>query len=213
GRPRALNFEVRPVGDTALLLNAGGAQIKLACNLQSTPDYDNLRRFYVREFNDADVAQKGYLVLKDLTPQRFQAFRPFFAAADRNGDGKLTVKELNAYIDLQAQLAAAYTSLGVTDQGRGLFEALDANHDGRLSLRELRTAWQRLAPWDRNGDGCIDKPEIPGQFLITASRGRVQFNGRPSFGGPAMFAAPVPTRGPLWFRKMDRNGDGDVSRL
>jgi hypothetical protein len=23
---------------------------------------------------------------------------------------------------------------------------------------------------------------------------------------------PVPTAGPLWFRKMDRNGDGDVSR-
>src|SRR5262245_24282127 len=133
GRPRALNFEVRPVGDTALLLNAGGAQIKLACNLQSTPDYDNLRRFYVREFNDADVTQKGYLLLKDLTPQRFQTFRALFAAADRNGDGKLTVKELNVYIDLQAQLAAGYTSLGVTDQGRGLFEALDANHDGRLS--------------------------------------------------------------------------------
>jgi hypothetical protein len=23
---------------------------------------------------------------------------------------------------------------------------------------------------------------------------------------------PAPQRGPLWFRKMDRNGDGDVSR-
>jgi Ca2+-binding EF-hand superfamily protein len=23
---------------------------------------------------------------------------------------------------------------------------------------------------------------------------------------------PVPQKGPLWFRKMDRNGDGDVSR-
>jgi len=23
---------------------------------------------------------------------------------------------------------------------------------------------------------------------------------------------PVPTRGPVWFRKMDRNGDGDLSR-
>ena len=25
-------------------------------------------------------------------------------------------------------------------------------------------------------------------------------------------ASSVPTKGPVWFRKMDRNGDGDVSR-
>ncbi|MFO0847635.1 MAG: EF-hand domain-containing protein [Gemmataceae bacterium] len=31
-------------------------------------------------------------------------------------------------------------------------------------------------------------------------------------GGPAAEPIPTPTAGPVWFRKMDRNGDGDVSR-
>src|SRR5206468_5228929 len=159
-----------------------------------------------------DSGQKGYLLMKDVERPQFQQLKLLFSFADRDGDGKLTEKELGVYLDLQAKLAVGFTSLAVTDQGRGLFEALDANHDNRLSVRELRTAWSRLAAWDRDGDGCIDKTEIPGQFLITVSRGRFQFAGRPGYGGLGMVPTPVPTRGPLWFRKMDRNGDGDVSR-
>ena len=214
GHPRALNFEVRSAGDGALMLNAGGAQLKFFCDSTlTTAQAFGARRNYLELFRSADHEKKGYVVLKDLQGPQLQLLKVLFSVADRDADGKLTEKEWTAYVDLQAKLAAAYASLGATDQGRGLFEAMDANHDGKLGIRELRTAWSRLAAYDRDGDGCIDKTEIPGQFLVTVSRGRAQFNGRPGFGGPAMtYQSPAPARGPLWFRKMDRNGDGDVSR-
>ena len=61
--------------------------------------------------------------------------------------------------------------------------------------------------------------EIPRQILLTVSQGQ-------STGGfgrqvPAVVVrgpvanpgvAPATVKGPLWFRKMDRNNDGDVSR-
>src|SRR5262249_21353145 len=63
--------------------------------------------------------------------------------ADRDGDGKLDRKELDAWFDLQAQIARGQVLVTVLDGG-GLFELIDANHDGALSVRELRGAWDRL---------------------------------------------------------------------
>jgi hypothetical protein len=54
--------------------------------------------------------------------------------------------------------------------------------------------------------------DIPRQFRLTVSRGQAV----PVLGVPAGSSVSLPGRpqgrGPLWFRKMDRNGDGDVSR-
>src|SRR5690606_36890528 len=79
------------------------------------------------------------------------------------------------------------------------------------SVRELRSAWKRLAPLDRDADGRIDRRELPQQYLLSVSQG-------PNYGyvPPYAYADPYSgsrAGGPLWFRKMDRNGDGDVSRL
>jgi hypothetical protein len=81
-----------------------------------------------------------------------------------------------------------------------------------LSLRELKTAWDRLAPLDQNKDGFISLEEIPRQYHLTLSQGlNRNFGGRAQFiGQPGPFSR-VTAKGPLWFRKMDRNGDGDVS--
>ena len=49
------------------------------------------------------------------------------------------------------------------------------------------------------------------------NQGQANFGGRGQFpvvanrGGPVPPRSPAPARGPTWFRKMDRNGDGDVS--
>src|SRR5262249_19144693 len=99
-------------------------------------------------------------------------------------------------------------------RGRALFEFLDADHDQRLGLRELTTAWTRLAAWDRDGDGCITRGEVPRQYHLVLTQGKprgfLEDTDRLAY-GPAL-RLPQADRGPLWFRKMDTNRDGDVSR-
>jgi len=104
-------------------------------------------------------------------------------------------------------------TLTVTDHGPGLFDLIDADRDGRLSLRELRTAWDRIAPWDTGKVGAITREQIPRQYALTVDRGMIdeRFRRVPFRGGSAPGGGPISSRGPAWFRKMDRNGDGDVS--
>ena len=128
---------------------------------------------------------------------------------DRDGDGKLTEKELTDYLDLQAQVTTTTFTVQVGEGGQGLFELIDTNRDGRLSAKELRTAWDRLAPWDHDNDGFIARTEIPRQLDVTVLRGPAAFGrNRMIIMQGAAPAARAPTKGPLWFRKMDRNGDG-----
>lgn len=119
--------------------------------------------------------------------------------ADRNNDGKLDRKEFDGWLDLQTQIARGQILLTVLDGG-GLFELLDTNHDGALSVRELRTAWGRLKEAGCVTDGAFDPAKQPRVLLCAASRGY-----------PPSLAIEA-RRGPSWFRAMDRNGDGDVSR-
>jgi Ca2+-binding EF-hand superfamily protein len=176
-------------------------------------DPNGLRPFFIQQFNLLDNGKKGYLEKKDVENAQGQFAVNLFLFADRDGDGKLTKKELLAALDLLGKGPASQVVLNIADHGRGLFELLDADGDGRLSVRELRTAWTRLAPWDRDGDGKLSATEVPRLFQVTVDQGQ---------GGYPYYAQPVamggrsyrgkPARGPLWFRKMDRNGDGDVSR-
>ncbi len=117
--------------------------------------------------------------------------------ADRNGDGKLDRAELDAWLDLQDQITRGHVLVTLIDGG-GLFELLDANHDGALSVREVRGAWDRLSAAGCVTGGRFDPKKLPRVVLATVSRGHP--------------AATDTRRGPAWFKAMDRNGDGDVSR-
>jgi Ca2+-binding EF-hand superfamily protein len=167
-------------------------------------------------FTQADTAKKGFLTAKQVEGQMFFYLRGLFDLADRNNDGRLTRKELKDYLDLLKSASGSQMSLGLTSTGQGLFQALDVNGDGQLSVREMRNAWNRLAEFDRDGDGCISRTEFPQQFRLTVSDNpnANYFVGQQAFFNPNGMGSPArrSTRGPLWFRKMDRNGDGDVSR-
>lgn len=195
------------IGDTQLELRHGP--------LSGIPfSRGNARSLYAQQFKAADTDKKGFVELKQLegTAGNGREFlRGVFTLADRDRDGKLTEKELNAFFDLHEQGTAQFATLSIVDQGRGLFELLDANGDGLLGQRELRDAWTRLAPWDRKKSGMIARVDLPRQLKLHIVRGpAVDVNGM----GPGMVettAVAPSSKGPLWFRKMDRNGDGDVS--
>src|SRR5207302_11028676 len=107
--------------------------------------------------------------------------------------------------------------LSAASGGGGLFDRPDTNSDGRLSGHELRQLAGLLARLDRDGDGLLAPDEVPRSYQVRFRRGPAGggFLGDRVFaisgaaGGPPL---PALTAGPLWFRKMDRNHDGDVSR-
>lgn len=172
--------------------------------------------FIAQQIKAADTKMRGYVELSDLqqNPQ-LQFVRPLFPILDRDEDGKLTDAEVQAYLTLQDKGRQFSTSFYVQEQGRNWFQILDSNRDGRLSPRELQNAWTRLSSYDKNNDGVIDANELPLQFRVVFNpAGNQQFvvaGGGMAFGGPTRNTF-YPPQAPLWFRKMDRNGDGDVSR-
>ena len=161
---------------------------------------------------------KGYIEEKDFAVGQnafsYQQLRVLFEPADFNSDGKLTKDEFDKYFDLQQPFFDLGIGLSPAVQTPTLFQLLDENRDGRLGVRELRTAWTRLRSFEPNGiEEVVTRAAIQPSVSIRLSRtfDRTSINQQVYFPNPN--AVVVPQRGPPWFRKMDRNGDGDVSPL
>ncbi len=182
-----------------LNVSVGGSTLALYVSGDNESAMPVMKQFYLSQFRVA--ARKGVLERKQAAQVDF--LNQLFDLIDRDGDGKLTEKELQGWLDLLEEGAGSIAVLTATDQGRSLFELLDADGDGRLSLRELGTAWSRLRPHARDGAG-LAKSDIPRRVQVTLGLGRQAFPVPPRTAKPAASA-------PLWFRKMDRNNDGDVS--
>ena len=169
---------------------------------------------------DAATKGKAFATDADLgganAPQ-YQLLRVLFDPADSDADGKLTRMELAAHLTLFEAFAAPAVALTPAVQTPTLFQLLDDNRDGRLSVRELRTAWDRLAILEPPGaDGrveAITKAAIMPTAVLRLGRPAERFAVFLAPDTPAAAAAARgPQAGPVWFRKLDRNADGDVSR-
>ncbi len=105
---------------------------------------------------------------------------------DTNGDGKITLAEINAD---QARMFTALDvdgnkSMAVDEirrRGRSLlifrtttlFDLLDANGDGKLSVVEVQAPSKRwFKRYDKNGDGVMEASEIPKRRWQRGGRGR-----------------------------------------
>jgi Ca2+-binding EF-hand superfamily protein len=132
-----------------------------------------------------------------------------FRLADRDGDGRVTPKEFETFLALHAQGAQSFITATASDQSPGLFELLDESGDGRLSLRELYTAHQRLQKLMGENENALEHKHLPRRLGLEISRG----GPTPRAAKAEITTAEQSSRaGPAWFRRMDRNGDGYVSR-
>jgi len=167
------------------------------------------KAYYAQQFRGADKDNNGYLEESEVKGNQF--FVNLFVPADRDKDGKLYLKEIEAMLDGSAQSVAGCTVLTITDFGRSLFELFDADGDTRLSLRELRTAPTRMAVRDANADGFVSADELPGKFRLMFARAGQQAFVNPGLGMQPPASGPRKGAGPIWFQRMDLNNDGDVS--
>jgi Ca2+-binding EF-hand superfamily protein len=166
------------------------------------------------QFKVADANANNYVEKAEATKAQ-SALAALFPLIDMDGDGNLYPRELDAFLDRQAVAARSRMSLATADQGRAIFAILDLNRDGQLGLREIRGAPARVMSWDQNRDGRISSDEIPHHYQFTVGRGQVALPGV-AYSRPHLVVTASTTgseaAGPSWFRKMDRNRDGDVSR-
>jgi Ca2+-binding EF-hand superfamily protein len=159
-------------------------------------------------FEDLDTDGDGFITNAEVYRPPFRHVA-WLRLADRDGDGKISRKEFDAFAKLQSSVMGVVTSLAVEDQGRSLFAWLDSDGDQKLGLRELRNAQSRLAEVS-GGRTTFTAKDIPQGYVVSFWHGPLLSEERdPAF---LEYRSRPLARGPVWFRKMDRNGDGDVSR-
>jgi Ca2+-binding EF-hand superfamily protein len=166
-----------------------------------------------QQFNRLDADQNGYLDADELKNNvRFQ--RGLFEAIDTDGDGKIFWPEMERYVRSRAEAAATRCDIVLHDLGHGFFEALDRNHDGRIGLREIRAAPATLRALRKPGQTVLRPTDPPRRLHLEVIRGSFQLFGTGGMGEstvPRIVARPRTPVGPIWFQRMDRNNDGDVS--
>jgi Ca2+-binding EF-hand superfamily protein len=210
-------FAPAKTGENALSVALESIQMTLVRSESQPPQNQGAKQQYLQQFKALDTRRNGYLKLDQLKQLTKDPNAPIilalFAWADRDTNDKLTEKELSDFLDLCLGLRNTQVRLTFADNGQSLFELLDANRDGQLSIRELRTAWKRLEPHDKAKKGAVARNEIPRQYQVVVSQGAPFMNQNAQAGqnfGVSVVQS-IPSRGPLWFRKMDVNNDGDVS--
>ena len=199
----------RRVEDDHSMVTLAHTQINIRVKMQTEKQASPER--YKQVFSNVDTDKNGYLDINEA--RRFMNFRSAFEAMDRNGNEQVNEQEMLTNMVNATALAETFLILNVTDQGRGLAEILDANRDTRLSRRELANAVKRLNTCDTNSDGQIDKTEIPRQYELLLSSGNpnlLRVPGDRSSSASADHGSDSKT--PAWFGRLDRNGDGELSR-
>ena len=161
-------------------------------------------------FNAIDVDSNGYLDRDEVAEhQRFARY--LFDAMDRDEDDRVFAEEMMTYVKDYTRPASTTCQVTVLDTGNGFFQLLDMNGDGRISVRELRECEDSLLSVSEDKKS-INPSRLQKSFRIEMQRGGVGLFGRvdrPTAETPA--ALLKPPSGPIWFQRMDRNGDGDLT--
>lgn len=208
GKP-TVRLDKGPLGSLKITLPGMCLDINVSAAGLTAPAV--VKRDAVTLFNSLDANKDGWLTDKEVARPPF-TYVALMRLADRNGDDKVSRKEFVAFMDLQSRLQSVLSFLYVADGGTSLFSMLDTNSDGLLSQREMQSAAKVLAPWMKNGR--LSKADLPRHYhfrvrQVSPLLAQGGFQGDPRNRFPVIVR---PALGPVWFQKMDRNGDGDVSR-
>ena len=214
GKNRPSSVQVQqgadPQGGSKVSLAIGGAGVDVTAINNKYEQSDSTKLYRIR-FLTSDRDKNGYL---DETEYASIQLPAAFKDVDANGDGMLYRDEMTPFLEFDAIAIQARIEMMVGDEGRTLFELLDGNVDRRLTQREIREGFiTRLAVVDRNHDERVAQSELESRYRLTFSFGRNQTFDR----NTGAMNAPLTPRlrsqgtGPTWYRRMDRNLDGDIT--
>jgi Ca2+-binding EF-hand superfamily protein len=177
-------------------------------------DANTMIFFYLQRIRQFDADKNGYLDQGEFAALGVPGVE--FAAVDENRDAMVVYEELEKSLKQIAALEQAALLLTISDDAKTLFEILDANLDNRLGPREFHEGAKRIRQFDANRDGRLARAEMRTEYGLEISLARPNFL-NVSLTNPNMMqqarqgrVRPA-TAGPTWFRKMDRNQDGDVT--
>ncbi len=184
--------------------------VKLSVGYRYRDPVDEARRNAESAFNLIDADANGYLDRDEIAEhQRFERY--LFDAMDEDDDDRVFAAEMMKYVTSYAEAASTSCQATLVDTGNGFFQMLDTSDDGRISIRELRACEQRLVEV-AGEDNAINPSRLAKSFRIEFERGGVSLFGRVDRPDAQIPTVPLRSRvGPIWFQRMDRNGDGDLT--
>jgi len=165
-------------------------------------------------FNELDTDGNGYIDITE-TMQKIRMQRGLFDLIDLDRDGKIFGPEMKQFVSVAGIPVASTSRVNVYDTGFGLFQLLDTNKDGRIFAREMRDVGKSLGVMDRDGTPGLSRTELTRNYRIEFTRGSFVLFGR--IEPRTMVASQAPiyvsrvSQGPIWFQRMDRNNDGDLT--
>ena len=134
---------------------------------------DNAKQYYASQFQAADKDNNKYLEKSEVKDNHGPFNAQLFDLMDRDGDGKLYMKEVDAFVDEQSKMARSQMVLAAADEGRAIFSIVDLNRDRHLGAREIRGAVERISTWDLDSNGRVTADEIPHHYQLTIGRGQI----------------------------------------
>jgi Ca2+-binding EF-hand superfamily protein len=208
GKPAPLAAGFKVVAPGTALFTVGNQSIQLSCySPRGVYSQSGPPSFLTFQDNG-----KGFITEKDIAGPQFQSLRVMFDMIDRDADGKITRAEFNAFFALQQSFTKLPLSLVYSAQTPSLFQLLDTNGDGRLSIREVREGWSKLIALEPTSKEYVTRDALRPHGALRFGRAAEVFSFNPALVYNQPLMRQPTTRGPLWFRKFDRNGDGELSR-
>lgn len=191
----------------------GNQAVKFVANKWST-DVSHSISFYKVDFLRKDRDKNSYLDANEFGALNIP--NATFEACDLDNDKKIFVSELEGFLLERTTLSRCQLVMRIENDRQSLFQILDKNLDRRLSRREFLEGYSEMLKHDTSQDGQLSSGELESRYKVTIELARTAlFQARPNRMASSNATSPrleQSTEGPEWFRRMDVNRDGDVTR-